>query len=155
MIRLSLAACLVALGVATGCGSSGGGPSSPTAPVLRVGGEYATAVTLVETSCGPVEVLSLPTSVAHVPGASTLSLTHGGTTYNGRVSADGNFVTDPLRIDGSNGQVFSVGIAGRFSVSGFEALATVDVQRPSPPPLACRYVARWVGTKSGAPNVLP
>jgi len=155
MIRLSLAVWMVALGGTAGCGSSGGGPSSPTPSVLRVGGEYATAVTLVETSCGPVEVISLPTTVAHVPGASTLSLTHGGVTYNGRVSADGNFATDPLRIDGSNGQAFSVGITGRFSASGFEALATVEVLRSSPPPPTCRYVTRWVGTKSGAPNVLP
>lgn len=129
----------------SGCGG-GGGTGAPTPASISVGGQYDTAVSLVESSCAGITVMSLPTTVAHATGASRLSLTHAGTTYSGALQPDGRFATDPLLVAGS-----MVRIEGRFTTTGLDATVTVDVQSGAP----CRYVAHWVGPKQGAPNVLP
>jgi hypothetical protein len=134
--------------VLCGCGGGGGG-GTPTGPrSISVGGDYALAVALTENDCGSVTVQPLPTRVEHTPGAARLRLTHGPNTFDGSVSPDGTFTTDPRTLsDGAGTLVLTV--AGRFTSSGLDALATVALSRP------CRYVVRWTGTKQGAPNVLP
>jgi hypothetical protein len=113
--------------------------------VLSVGGDYAMTVALTSNDCGAVTVLPLPTRVDHTPGATRFRLTHGPNTFDGSVAADGTFTTDQATLsDGS-----TIVIAGRFSVSGLEATATVS--QPGP----CRYVVRWTGAKQGSPNVIP
>ena len=154
----SLVAWALVWGGALGCGSSS--PSGPGAPLLlQVGGQYQIQVAVTENDCGNVDVLPLPTAVAHTAGAADFSLTHGSNTYAGHVSTDGRFTTDPLSLRDTDGSTLTVRIEGRFSTGGLEALVTVGVQRPSsrPPGQAstCQYVVRWTGTKVGPPNVLP
>ena len=129
----------------SGCGG-GGAASAPTVTAISVGGQYDTVVTLQESSCAGITVMSLPTTVTHSAGAARLALTHAGTTYPGALQADGRFATDPQLVGGS-----TVRIEGRFTTTGLDASVTVDVQGSAP----CRYVTRWAGTKQGPPNVLP
>lgn len=157
-LSASLVAWAVVWGGALGCGS--GSPAGPGAPpVLQVGGQYQIQVALTANDCGNVNVMPLPTAVAHAAGAADFSLTHGSNTYAGHVSSDGRFTTDPLSLRDTDGSTLTVRIEGRFSTGGLEAVVTVGVERPStrPPGQAatCRYVVRWTGRKQGSPNVIP
>jgi hypothetical protein len=135
------------------CGGGSSSPTTPPAPVLSVGGAYAVAVALGQNSCGPVTVVTQPTSVTHTPGANRLTLVHGSNSFAGSVTTDGSFTTDPLALNDA-GSALSVAIQGKFSTTGLTATVTVDVAPPAPAP-ACRYLVQWTGTKQGAPNVIP
>ena len=131
------------------CGCGGGGGGLPTPSLISVGGDYTLAVVLTENDCGSVTVQPLPTHVDHTPGAATLRLTHGPNTFDGSVAAGGAFTTTPRTLEDGMGSTLTLGITGRFTTTGMEALATVTLPRP------CRYVVRWTGTKQGPPNVIP
>ena len=146
--RVVLAAAAI---TAAACGG-GSGPNTGGSALLSVGGDYTMAVTLAESGCGAVTVEPLPTRVAHTPGELQFQLTHGPATYAGTLDREGGFVTQPRSFaDGATTQ--TVSITGHFTRTGFDAVATVDVQTPTAAP--CRYVVRWNGTKVGAPNVIP
>lgn len=140
-------------GLLAACGGGGGSSTGPTQPRIQVGGQYATAVTLTEDTCGGTSVMPLPTAVAQTPGETRFTLSHGGTTYNGTLSADGAFRTDSLTVTDAGAELTIV-VEGRFSVQGFDANVTVGVRRTASPQ-SCRYVVHWAGTKQGAPNVIP
>lgn len=95
-------------------------------------------------------VQTFPTIVTHTPGASTLTVTHAGSVYTGTVSSDASFRTPaaPVVI---GGVTYQLGIVGQFAVSAMDA--TVTVQVGAQPPF--QFSARWVGPKTGAPNVIP
>jgi hypothetical protein len=142
---------LAAAAVAAAACGGGSGPT-PGTVLLSVGGDYTMAVALAESGCGAVTVEPLPTRVAQTPGALEFQLTHGPATYAGTLDREGGFVTQPRTFaDGAATQ--TVSITGHFTRTGFDAVATVDVQ--SPTTAACRYVVRWNGTKVGSPNVIP
>ena len=98
----------------------------------------------------PLATMDCCISVATVPGATALSLTHAGSTYNGSIAADGTFTT-PTVTQVFGGISYQISIAGQFSETAIDALVTVaaGVQPP------CTFSARWAGAKSGAPNVIP
>ena len=139
--------------LAAACGGGSTPDPGPDPGVIRVGGEYATAVTLGESTCPGIAVQSLPTTVAHTAGATTLTLTHAGNAYPGTLQRDGTFGTTPRAV-GGGAETHTLTIAGRFTRTGLDATVTADVQREAAP-RACRYVVRWVGTKQGDPNVIP
>jgi hypothetical protein len=140
--RAALALCAIL--VACGGGSDDNdGTNPPPPPPAGFAGTYATAVTLTSTTCGPVTVQSLPTTVTHDQSSGAVSLTHGGTRYSGTVAADSTFATTPLDQDVGDGFQYRVTISGRFGNRSFAADATVDRTGG----VACRYVARWVGTR--------
>lgn len=142
------AAVVIAVAVVSGCGGGGGG--TPTGPrVISVAGDYTLTVALVENDCGSVVVQPLPTHVEHTPGSGTLRLTHGPNTFDGTLSADGSFLTQPRTLNDGAGGTLVLSISGRFTTAGLDALATVTLERP------CRYVVRWTGAKQGSPNVIP
>jgi hypothetical protein len=97
-------------------------------------------------------VLPQPTSVAHVPGATAFTLTHGGLQVSGSVARDGTFTTQPVAVQDAQGPA-NLALAGRFTTGGLEATVTVAVSPPAPAP-ACQYRVGWTGTKQGSPNVL-
>jgi len=141
------------------CGSDGssGPPDAPRIPdadpsVLRVGGTYDTAVTLGTNTCTGITVQPMPTSVAHTPGATALTLTHASQTYTGTVARDGTFTTEPHDV-GTPAMLHTLTIAGQFSTTGFQA--TVDASVSENGVHQCDYVVSWVGTKVGPPNVIP
>ena len=134
--------------VATACSSNNGG--SGPGPVISVGGTYQTAVTLVSNTCPGQTVEQHSTTVNHEPGATALSLTHAGSTYNGTLASDGSFITSTVT------QVFGaisydISINGEFSETAMDALVTVQAGRQPP----CFFTARWAGPKNGDPNVIP
>ena len=133
------------------CGSSSG--SGPEQGVLRVAGDYATAVSLTSSTCPGIAVQNMPTAVAHAPGATTLSLSHASLTYQGTVQGDGRFTTTPRTVN-VPGEAHTLSIAGRFTTTGFDATVSVAVTRDAAPQ-ACAYEVRWVGTKQGGANVIP
>ena len=137
---------LVALGImVAGCGSEGGS-SAP----ISVGGTYQTAVTLVTSDCFDQTVEQHPTIVAHMPGATAVTLTHAGSSYSGTLSADGSFVTTAAtQVFG--GITYQIAISGRFTLTTLDA--DVHVAAGQQPP--CSFTARWVGPKDGQPNTLP
>ena len=138
---------LLAAVLAAAC-SSGNGNTDPEA--ISVGGSYQTAVTLVSNTCPGQTVQQHSTAVNHTPGATTLSLTHAGSTYNGTLAADGTFITSTVTqvFDGIS---FQLSITGEFSETAMDALVTVLAGRQPP----CNFTARWAGPKNGDPNVLP
>lgn len=148
-------AALLIIGLASGvvgCGGGGGAGTGPTPAGIQVGGQYSTAVTLTEDTCGGTSVQSLPTSVAQTAGQTRFTLTHGGTTYSGTLATDGSFRTDSLTLNDA-GSVLTIVIEGRFVTQGFDGVVSVAVDR-SAPAADCRYTVHWAGTKQGAPNVI-
>lgn len=139
MIRMSW----VVLGLA--CGGSSGPDNA-----IQVGGSYPTAVTLGANSCGAVQVAPQTTVVQHTAGATALAMTHGPVSYTGTLQSNGDFVAGPSILQ-SGGETFTINIAGRFTTTQLIATVTVDVTRATP----CQYKVNWVGTKTGAPNVIP
>ncbi|MBC7843377.1 MAG: hypothetical protein H7099_13735 [Gemmatimonadaceae bacterium] len=93
---------------------------------------------------------TFPTTVTHTPGAATLTLTHAGSVYTGTVSSDASFRT-PAAPFVIGGVTYQIGIVGQFTLSAMDA--TTTVQAGVQPP--CEFTARWVGPKSGSPNVIP
>ena len=141
------------LAAAAGCGGGSSG-TAPTPAGLQVGGQYATAVTLAEDGCGGTAVQSLPTTVTQEPGQTRFTLAHGSLTYSGTLARDGSFRTDSRTASDASGATLTIDIQGRFSTQGFEATVDVAVDRSAPTP-DCAYQVRWVGTKQGAPNIIP
>ena len=145
---------LLILAFACGCGDSSPGatPDAPDPNVLRVGGQYSTSVSLTASTCQGIQVQDNPTNVAHVPGASALTLTHAGINYPGTVARDGSFATTPVAVTvGSDTHTLT--IAGRFSTTGFDATVGAAVTRSGSP--LCDYVVRWLGTKLDGTNAIP
>ncbi len=132
----------------TACASA----SSPGDPVLAVGGNYPTAVTLVASSCTGITVQSNATTVSHAAGSNSVSLTHAGQSYSGTVSNTGSFSTTPKAV-AAGSDTHTLTINGQFTTSGFTATVAASVTSPSSP--ACTYSVQWVGTKTGSPNVIP
>lgn len=120
--------------------------------LLRVGGSYATEVSLVESTCSGITVASMPTVVTHTPGAVELTLAHAGNGYAGTVELDGTFATEPEPV-GPAAELHTLTIGGSFTTTGFEATVDASVTRDGT--ADCDYSVSWVGTKSGEPNVIP
>ena len=134
--------------VAAACSSCSDdpGPSSD----ISVGGTYQTAVTLVSNDCPGQTVEQHTTVVSHVPGGTTVSLTHAGSTYSGTLTADGAFSTPPVtQVFG--GISYAISITGQFTETNIDALVLVEAGRQPP----CSFTARWAGPKSGGANVIP
>jgi hypothetical protein len=147
-IRLTatLASFLIA---ACGGGSSAPTPPSPVSP--QVGGAYDVSVRLLENDCGATPTVQpQPTSIAHAPGATAFTVTHGGLQASGSVARDGTFTTQPLAVQDPMGPA-TLAVAGRFTTGGLEATVTVTVAAAGG---SCRYRVGWSGVKQGAPNVL-
>jgi hypothetical protein len=139
-IRLALTAGL------WGCGGSGTAPPPPPAPVT-FSGTYGTRVTLVQSACGAVTVQDNPTVVTHDPSSGAVSFGHAGQTYPGTVASSGAFTTTPRVLDVHDGFIYTIGIAGQFAATGFEAEVTVD--RAGPGSVVCRYLVHWTGARTG------
>ena len=122
------------------------GPAPQGCAPFSVGGTYPTTVSLVpgQNTCGNVTVQNAVTTVAHAPGAHTLSLTHAGNTYTGTIEDDGRFSTTPKVLTGGGSQ-FTITIAGKFTLDAFTATVRVDQTAPAP---ACFYLVDWAGVKS-------
>ena len=138
--------------VATLAAACGGSSSGPSATELRVAGTYDTAVTLQQSTCAGITVQRFTTTVAHTPGATTLTLTHNGLTYSGTVQRNGAFATTPRAVTG-NGETHTLTIAGTFTTTAIDATVSADVQRTGS--ANCQYTVKWAGPKQGAPNVIP
>ena len=126
------------------------------APVLlSVGGNYPTHAVLdaAHNTCGAVTVQDNLTSVAHTAGATTLSLTHAGNTYDGTIDDSGHFSTTPKTLGGGSSS-FVLTITGQFTVTGFTASVQVDATQ-AVTPRNCSYVVNWTGVKEGNPNTIP
>jgi hypothetical protein len=119
--------------------------AADAAPVLSVGGAYATDVMLGENHCGNVTVMDNPTTVAQTPGSHSLTLTHAGITYEGTVEDDGTFAMQPENVAG-----FTITITGQFTPQGLTATVRVDQASP-----ACFYIVDWNGLKDVGANFFP
>jgi hypothetical protein len=110
-------------------------------------GTYATAVTLVRetNSCADATVQDNVTTVRHSDDSNHLTLTHVGVTYDGSVTEDGQFRTEPTTIKSSDVS-YVITITGQFKTNGFSATVTVEEQR-TPRARSCSYQVKWVGTK--------
>jgi hypothetical protein len=113
-------------------------------------GTYATAVTLVRetNSCTDATVQDNVTTVRQSDDSSHLTLTHVGITYDGSVTEDGQFRTEPKTITSSEVS-YVIAITGQFKANGFSATVTVEEQR-TPRARSCSYQVKWVGTKRPA-----
>ena len=109
-------------------------------------GRYATTVSLRENDCGAVTVQSMPTTVRHTAGGTSLAVTHGPLTYEGVVRADGSFRMRPLSLPPDAGVVTTITIEGRFAGERLSAAVRVDVGRRPP----CHYTVDWSGPREAA-----
>ena len=117
-----------------------------TVPVVDFGGNYATIVSLSESTCGAITVQNNPTVVTHETDSGAVTLTHAGVVYTGRVIAsDSSFTTVPRQVNVGDGYTYRIAIAGRFRENAFDASASVDRTKQGE---ACRFVVHWVGTRS-------
>lgn len=147
-MRYAILGCLLQLAAA--CGGDDGDAPGTQPRLLSVGGTYQTAVTLLQSTCQGTQVQTFPTTVTHTPGASTLSLSHAGSTYVGTVSANGA-LTAPNATHTLGGVSYVIGIQGMFTATAMDATVTVAPQVTPP----CHFSARWQGPKNGTPNVIP
>lgn len=138
---------------AAACSSGNHAPTKFDDAVLRVGGTYATSVTLGQSSCPNITVQNMATTVTHSAGSGALSLEHADISASGSVTPDGGFTTGNVNVAVGKA-MHNLAIAGKFSVSGFEALLTVTVIQPMAP-ASCVYQLAWIGTKQGARNTIP
>jgi hypothetical protein len=145
---LQLPAFLVAV-LLPGCDGS----TEPAEEQLHVAGTYSTAVSLTENTCTGISVSPLPTTVAHTPGSTVVSLTHGPLTHAGTITTAGAFTTAPRTVGDPGGPQSTLSITGLFTTGGFTADVAVAVTSSTAP--ACAYKVRWVGTKQGSPNTIP
>jgi hypothetical protein len=129
----------------------GGNTHVDLPPVLHVAGDYPTVVTLESTTCSNIQTQSVPTSVTHTAGGSSLQLLHGGLTWSGQIQTNGAFTALLVVTVGS--RTHSLPIAGQFSTTGFQGVVTATVTEPGQPD--CGYTVHWVGTKQGADNTIP
>jgi hypothetical protein len=122
------------------------------APVLSVGGEYGTHVSLVAGSntCTNVTVQDNPTTIAQDPGSHSLTVTHAGFTYEGTVQDDGTFSTPPKNVT-AGGSSFTVTITGTFDPEGFQAQVHVEQTAPT----SCSYLVDWLGFRLEGANFFP
>jgi hypothetical protein len=141
---------LCSLAALLGVGCGGSPPVTAPPPLLSVAGTYQTAVSLLQSTCVGTVVETFPTIVTHTPGASTLTVTHAGSVYTGTVSGDASFRTPPAPFV-INRVTYMIDIVGQFTLTAMDA--TVTVQAGLQPP--CQFTARWVGPKTGSPNVIP
>jgi hypothetical protein len=146
----TVALTLAATTIIGACGDDS--PAEPDATTLRVAGTYDTAVTIQQDGCSGTTVRRFVTTVAHAPGATTLTVTHAGNDYVGAVQRNGAFTTSPKVFNGP-GETQTFTIAGTFSATAIDALVTASVQRTTG--ANCQYLVRWAGPKQGGPNVIP
>jgi hypothetical protein len=139
-----------------GCGGDGG--TNPT-PVLSVGGTYEVQKTVTVDGCGGAPgVFSNPATVRHTPGASTIVLNdHGTRDLPGTIASDGSFQLAVYRGPALGVEGVDTYDPGAFRTNGFAMHVTTIVRRSegSPPQADCTVLADWLGTKQGAPNVIP
>lgn len=111
-------------------------------------GAYATSVELNRSTntCGNVTVRDNITTVEYAKETKHFSLTHAGITYNGTVSSDGQFKTEPKTVDGSDSE-FRIVIEGKFNERGFVATVTIQVSKKSAP-ATCSYEVKWTGIRN-------
>lgn len=152
-MRQRILPALVLAGMVAACGGGSSPSTPPSTATPQVAGQYDVAVRLLDNDCpAPPTVQTQPTSVAHMPGATAFTLTHGGLQMTGSVGRDGSFTTQPLAVQDASGPA-SLAMAGRFTTSGLEATVTVTVTPAAPVP-SCRYLVSWTGEKQGTPNVI-
>jgi hypothetical protein len=123
------------------------------APPLSIGGTYDTRVTLIANGCPGTVVKDNPTTVTQTAGDTLLTLTHAVIRSEGVVHDDGSFRMTPSRWSMSAVE-YSFAIEGLFTQTGFTAGVRVT-RTDSTSSRHCEYTVRWVGSKLGAPNVIP
>ena len=102
---------------------------------------YWTEVTLGATTCPDVTIKPGPTEIARLPGDS-LSVSHAGQTYVGKITREGNFTTAPKElVFGST--VYTIGITGLLQEKTLTAVVTVSVREQGR--AECRYAVNWIG----------
>src|SRR5688572_7367409 len=119
-IDVGRAASLVFAAAITIAACGGSSPSGPSPTELRVAGTYDTAVTLQQNGCTGITVQRFATTVAHVPGSSSLTITHAGNSYTGIVQRTGGFATTPKAVGGAS-ETHTLTIAGTFTTTAIDA----------------------------------
>jgi hypothetical protein len=134
--------CLFAIVV--GCAKATGASKTPG---RSISGTYQTHVSVVTGSntCGDVTVMDNSTVISRHPGDSTFSLTHTAIVATGTVTKTGAFSTVPIVLALNDAQ-YTIGIAGQFSGTGFEATVHLDVKQTRTP-TTCGYDVHWTGSK--------
>lgn len=104
---------------------------------------YWTEVTLGATTCPDVTIKPGPTEIVRLPGDS-LSVSHAGQTYLGRISREGNFTTAPKELVFGT-TIYAIGITGLLQEKTLTAVVTVSVREQGR--AECRYDVNWAGRK--------
>ncbi|MEO7457836.1 MAG: hypothetical protein ABIY52_16355 [Gemmatimonadaceae bacterium] len=143
---------VVSLALLAACGGATQ-PHTTFTPQLSVGGTYPTTVALTQSTCPGITVANNTTTVTHVSGSTSITVTHAGNDYAGQVTNQGTFVTQAKTVSGG-GEDHTLVITGTFTATGFSAIVAVSVTRPTAP-TTCAYTVTWTGTRSNGTNTFP
>jgi hypothetical protein len=110
---------LLSVMVLGGCGGGNNGnpPPGPDPHLILVAGEYATAVRLERNTCPGIVVQNNPTTVTHVAGASTLTISHAAIAYDGTLRPSGAFETSSRTVTAGT-ETHTISVAGSSSGRG-------------------------------------
>jgi hypothetical protein len=144
-LHIALVACVFI--VACGGGGTSSGTTNPpgSTNTSAIAGNYQTAVSLTSNGCTGIAVQNNPTLVTHTAGATTFTMAHAGTEYQGTLAANNSFTTTPKPVVAGS-VTHTLTIAGQFGTNSFTADVTVAVTG-SGNGAPCQYVVRWVGSK--------
>jgi hypothetical protein len=113
-----------------------GQATQPATPVT-----YWTEVALGANTCNNVTIQPGPTEVVRLPGDS-LTVSHAGQTYLGRITREGNFTTAPKELVFGT-TVYTIDITGLLLDKSLTAAVTVRVREQGA--AECRYTVNWTG----------
>ena len=118
-------------------------------------GTYSISRSYVSNTCDPEipgATATVTGVVTHVTGASHFSLSNAdGGNFDAELRADGSFTSGLRNNVGRDGNPYELLFEGSFSATGFHAIVSVDLHRPTG---TCRSVLDWQATKQGPPNTL-
>ena len=137
------------------CGSSP--PASPTAPqgVLSVGGMYNVTRAYVDTGCGTALAnLTLPITIDHAPGSSSITIHEGFGVYPGSISPDGRFAAEQLAPE--HIPPLRITLEGRFTATGLEARNVWEMfANGASAPATCLGALSYSGRRVSGRNSFP
>lgn len=109
------------------------------------GRTYWTDVALGENTCGQVTIQPGPTEITPLASPDSITVTHAGQTYTGRLLPGGHFTTTPRELVFGT-TTYTIAISGQLAGDELNATVAVGV-RESGATQGCRYTVNWKGRK--------
>ena len=109
----------------------------------------------VDTGCGTALAnLTLPITIDHAPGSSSITIHEGFGIYPGKVSPDGHFEAEQLAPE--HDPPLRITLDGRFSATGLDARNVWEMfGKGASAPATCTGVLSYSGRRVSGTNTFP